>query len=138
MRTLKILALSTVLVAATASLALAGAGCTKSADAAKASAGCSSSAVKTADAGSCNSAAKAITVQTVRMPSGAMAVMYTGATAEAVEFLHASAKKGCTGFACDVAKSMASDEHCNVEMAATDEGVMFLVTADDAQVLDQY
>ena len=135
--------------AATAKTASAG-GCDKSAATASttkvAGAGCSSSAtaaVKTA-MGGCDSEnsqakmAKALKVETVRMPSGAMAVFYHGKNAETVAFLQKSAEKGCQGFACDLAKSLAADENCKVEMAMTETGVMMLVTSEKADVVDQY
>ena len=113
--------------------------------------GCRSAAVKTAGAAGCTAAetasasgcaksatAGAVQVETVRMPSGALAVFYNGANEQAVEFLQASAEKGCHGFACHLAQSMAADEKCTVEMAETEHGVMILVTAEDPAVVDAY
>ena len=108
---------------------------------AKADCASSASAVKTASAEECASkanVANAIKVETVRMPSGAMAVFYHGTNAEAVSYLQASAEKGCSGFACNLAKGMAADENCKVEMAKTESGVMMLVTSEKAEILDGY
>mgnify|MGYP006902056762 CR=1 FL=1 len=121
-------------------------GCDKSASTASATkvagAGCASSATKTASAGNCSSDAKgakmAVKLETVRMPSGAMVVMYHGKDASSVAALQASAKNGCQGFACDLAKSVAADENCKVEMAKTDTGVMMIVTSEKAEALDGY
>jgi len=82
--------------------------------------------------------AKAVKLETVRMPSGAMAVFYHGKNAETVAFLQKSAESGCQGFACDLAKNVAADENCTVEMAKTESGVMMLVTSAKADVVDQY
>jgi hypothetical protein len=131
--------------AAAAKTAKAG-GCDSSAKAATATkvagAGCATSATKTASMGDCESTqakmAKAVKLETVRMPSGAMAVFYHGKNAEAVAYLQKSAESGCQGFACDLAKNLAADENCTVEMAKTESGVMMLVTSEKADVVDQY
>jgi len=97
-------------------------------------------AMKTAGA-SCSSKAdmaNAISVETVRMPSGALAVMYNGSCAASTGFLQASADKGCEGFACSLAQGMAADDNVHTEMAKTEHGVMILVTAKDVKVLDKY
>ena len=184
MRTMKILALSTLVVGFMATSAVAGDCGSKNAETAKAkteaqvaksgSCGTSTAAAKTAKAGACDSSAKAasatkvagagcsssassakmaksgecssdasnakmaVKLETVRMPSGAMAVFYHGKNAETVAYLQASAKGGCQAFACDLAKNLAADENCTVEMAKTDTGVMMLVTAEKAEVVDQY
>jgi hypothetical protein len=131
---------------ASAQTAKAEGGCSSTAAAAKtasAEGGCSSTAaVKTASAeGECASKANvagAIKVKTERMPSGALAVHYIGKTPEAVAFLQASAEKGCSGFACELAKGMAADENCKVEMAKTERGVTMVVTSEQPEVLDGY
>lgn len=109
-----------------------------------AGAGCASGAVKTADAAGAGCSAekaamaKAIKVETVRMPSGAMAVFYSGSCEKSTAFLQASAEGGCQGFACDLAKAIAADQNCTVEMAKTQHGVMMLVTSPKAEVVDGY
>lgn len=80
----------------------------------------------------------AVKLETVRMPSGALAVFYHGKNAETVAYLQKSAEGGCQGFACDLAKSLAADENCKVEMAQTKSGVMMLVTAEQTDVVDGY
>ena len=72
------------------------------------------------------------------MPSGSLAVFYHGQNAETVAFLQSSASEGCSGFVCDMAKSMAADENVTTEIAATETGVMILVTSDSAEVVDGY
>jgi hypothetical protein len=117
-------------------------GCSKTQSAAvkTAGAGCASStAVKTAGAGcSSNATAQTVRLETVRMPSGAMAVFYHGTNPEAVAYLQSKADAGCGGFVCDMAKSMAADQHVSTEMAKTETGVMILVTSSDKQVVDGY
>ena len=146
----KVIALAATLIMATAGLAIA---CDKTADASTASAaGCASAATaQTASAAGCASAstasaegcakgasAKTVKLETVRMPSGSLAVFYHGQNAETVAFLQSSASEGCSGFVCDMAKSMAADENVTTEIAATETGVMILVTSDSAEVVDGY
>jgi Fe-S cluster assembly iron-binding protein IscA len=147
----KVLALAATLTMATAGLAIA---CDKTADAGTASAaGCASGATaQTASAAGCTAASTAsaagcsknatadhaIKLETVRMPSGSLAVFYHGQNAETVAFLQSSANEGCSGFVCDMAKSMAADENVITEIAATETGVMILVTSDSAEVVDGY
>ena len=106
-----------------------------------AGAGCASGAAAQTAGASCDSKATAQTVQieTVRMPSGAMAVFYNGTNAETVAFLQSKAEAGCAGFVCDMAKGMAADENVATEIAATEHGVMILVTAkSEAGSVDKY
>ena len=140
----KVLALAATLIMATAGLAIA---CDKTADASTASAeGCTkgasaqTAAAQTASAEGCTKGASAQTVklETVRMPSGSLAVFYHGQDAETVAFLQASAENGCGGFVCDMAKSMAADENVTTEIATTETGVMILVTSDNPEVVDGY
>jgi hypothetical protein len=58
-----------------------------------------------------------------------MAVFYNGTNAETVAFLQSKANEGCSGFVCDMAKGMAADENVATEIAATEHGVMILVTS---------
>ena len=146
----KVLALAATLIMATAGLAIA---CDKTADASTASAaGCASAATaQTASAAGCASAstasaegcskgatAKTVKLETVRMPSGSLAVFYHGQNAETVAFLQSSASEGCGGFVCDMAKSMAADENVTTEMAITETGVMILVTSNSPEAVDGY
>jgi hypothetical protein len=128
--------------AATAQTASA-AGCASAATAQTAGAGCASSATaQTAGAGcasGANVSAQTVQLETVRMPSGAMAVFYNGTDAETVAFLQSKANEGCSGFVCDMAKGMAADENVTTEIAATDTGVMILVTPkSDVASVDKY
>jgi hypothetical protein len=169
MRTMKIIALSAILVFTTASLAMACDG--KKAESASAKAACAAhadaevavataaaedapacagkaanAAVKTASA-KCSSMggdadmammANAISVETVRMPSGSMAVFYNGSCAMSTGALQASAAKELSEFSCPLAQNMAADENVTIEMAKTEHGVMILVTAKDEATLDKY
>jgi hypothetical protein len=116
--------------ASSAAVKTAGANCASGAAAQTAGAGCASEA---------GVSAKTVQIDTVRMPSGAMAVFYSGTNAETVAFLQSKANEGCSGFVCDMAKSMAADENVTTEIAATEHGVMILVTAtSDAASVDKY
>jgi hypothetical protein len=112
----------------------AGVGCTasKGAHAATAGMGCSKMA-------SCVHGASAdMRVEAVRLPSGALAVFYTGTTPATVASLQARAEKGAAEFGCDLACAMAKNTSCHVEVANVHDGVMMLVTADKPAVLDEY
>jgi hypothetical protein len=116
--------------ASTAAVKTAGAeGCSSAATAQTAGAGCSSEA---------KAAAQTVQIETVRMPSGAMAVFYNGTNAETVAFLQSKASEGCSGFVCDMAKGMAADENVVTEIAATEHGVMILVTSAEPATVDKY
>jgi len=118
-----------------ATASVAGAGCTKGADAATAGtkvAGATCSSSKTA------SMPADLAVEAVRMPSGALAVFYTGTSEATVAGIHAKAAKGAAGFGCDLAGSMAGNESCNVEVVNIKNGVMMLVSSEKADILDQY
>jgi hypothetical protein len=105
-------------------------GCASGAAAQTAGAGCSSDA---------NVSAQTVQLETVRMPSGSMAVFYNGTNAETVAYLQSKANEGCSGFVCDMAKGMAADDNVTTEIAATEHGVMILVTAkSDAASVDKY
>jgi hypothetical protein len=149
MRILKTVFLSATFLLATASLAMACPGQkTAKAENASATTACASkAAVKTASAGcSATCTAKAenadmaqrIDVETVRLPSGTLAVFYNGTCPESTGYLQAAAAKGCEGFVCPLAQSMAKDANVHTEMAKTEHGVMILVTSNDAQDLDRY
>lgn len=123
-----------------------GAGCgAKAATASTAGAACTKSAAMTASGAGCHSAKAAkvaaadIDMETVKMPSGVMAVLYTGKTPEAKAYLAEAAKAGCaSSFACPITREMAASEHCKVEIGATAAGVMVLVKADSDQVRDEF
>jgi hypothetical protein len=72
------------------------------------------------------------------MPSGSMAVFYNGTDAETIAYLQSKADAGCAGFVCDMAKGMAADETATTEIAATEHGVMILVTSTEAGSVDKY
>ena len=77
-------------------------------------------------------------VEAVRLPSGTLAVFYTGSTDATVAGLHAKAADGAENFGCDLAGSMAKNESCNVEMTKVANGVMFLVTSEKTEVIDEF
>ena len=108
--------------------AVAGAaGCSAKTDAAVAGAGCSA-----------KTGAASVALETVRMPSGALAVFYNGADAATVEHLQTAAALKGASFGCNLAGDMASNENCNIEVANTETGIMLLVTSDQADLLDGF
>lgn len=104
-------------------------------------AGCSANAAALAD-GHCKSAAAAgpadLVMETVRMPSGALAVFYSGETDATIAALQAKAGMSPAEVGCDIAKCMSTNEFCKVEVAKTARGLMMLVTSDKPEVLDGY
>jgi hypothetical protein len=105
-------------------------GCSKAASATTAGMGCS---------GSQASAAKYdIAVETVKLPSGALAVIYTGKDADSVAMLQSAANGTVADFGCPNVQKMVASENCTVEMASTEDGLMFLCTSDDVALIDSF
>lgn len=140
MNKFKVLALSATMIMATAGLAMACGADASSASAETASAKvagtCNTGAVMQTAGATCASgagvSATTVQIETVRMPSGAMAVFYHGTTPETVAYLQSKCSEGCGGFVCEMAKSMAADKSVSTEIAQTETGAMILVTATDA------
>ena len=137
MRTLKILALTTLSIMTMVSMATAGSSCSASKSASNAS---NASTVKLAGASCSYKSAPPsdMSIEAVRMPSGALAVFYTGETEVTVAKLQAQASNGAENFCCGLASSMAKNDNVNVEVVEIANGVMMLVTAETADVLDEY
>lgn len=123
-------------------------GCSKSAASSSATTvagtGCASktSATQTAGAGCSSSQASAakydIAIQTVKMPSGALAVMYSGNDADTVAMLHSAANGTAADFGCPNVQNMVATEGCSVEMASTENGLIFLCTSDDVALIESF
>ncbi len=135
---------STTATAATATTA--GVGCSKTASAAStttvAGVGCSKTAAQTAGAGCSTATAKAagydVAIETVKLPSGALAVMYNGQDADTVAMLHSAANGSASEFGCGLVQKMTQAENCKVEMASTESGLIFLCTSDDAELIASF
>jgi hypothetical protein len=94
--------------------------------------------MKTAGAGCSTSMGDhAVAIETVRMPSGALAIFYNGKNAATVAKLQAGAKENGAKFGCGLAAGVAANENCSVEVANTERGILMLVTSPKAEVLDQ-
>jgi len=133
--------------ATTASTKTASSSCSKTAAASAttvAGSGCASkaSATQTAGAGCSSKTASAakydIAVETVKLPSGALAVMYNGNDADTVAMLHSAANGSAADFMCPNVQEMAKTENCTVEMATTEEGLIFLCTSEDAELIESF
>jgi hypothetical protein len=130
---------------ASADMQVAGTGCTASAktasaDAKLAGAGCSAHAdAKVAGAACCAGASPAkVAMETVRMPSGALAVFYNGADAETISTLQAGVAAKGANFGCGLAGAMAGNENCTVEAANTAHGIMLLVSSEKSELIDEF
>jgi hypothetical protein len=104
--------------------------------------GCSSS--KSASASkSCTytksaSMPEGLKVETVRMPSGALAVLYSSDSAEAVKAMHEKAALGAESFDCGICRQMAVSSDCVVELVPFSGGVIAFVTSENPQSIDAY
>ena len=98
---------------------------------------------KTASAGSSCAFSKTASmegmkVETVRMPSGALMVLYSAETPEMVKTLQAKAEKGASDFGCGICREMASTKDCKVELMAFSHGVVAFVTSDKKEAIDAF
>jgi len=142
MRKLLLITAVSIFVIALASMAMAGgAACTKSAGTAStaSAAGCCAKGLSTASAAGCTDmkgAHASIAIETVRMPSGALAIFYNGADAATVATLQTGAKDHGANFGCGLAAGVAANENCKVEVANTEHGIMMLVSSPKTEVID--
>jgi len=97
---------------------------------------------KTASGASCTSSKTAsmegMKVETVRMPSGALMVLYSAETPEQVKTLQAKAEKGASDFGCGICREMASAKDCKVELMNFSHGVVAFVTSDKKEAIDAF
>ena len=115
-------------------VAHAGAGCKHSQKAscsAAAKAACGASASEAA-------ALQYIDITTARMPSGAMLVFYTSDKPEVIQVLQEKAAQGPEALGCTMCKKVAADNNCAIELTTIGNGVVALVTAEDASAIDSY
>lgn len=141
MRLIKITAVLALAVAFMATTAMAGG---PSCGANKTSASSSSCLTSVfAGANSHCSASKAkfasmISVETTRMPSGALVVMYRGKDESTVAYLQAASCNKATEFCCPLTSRLAANEDCHVEIAKTKDGAVIVVTSQKPELVDEY
>ena len=140
MRSLKLFAVSMVVVAFAASVAFAGGPACSASKQVSENGACLSTVF--AGAGNHCTASQAklaelVDIETVRLPSGALVVMYKGKTADAVTYLQAVAGGTVDNFCCPVTRKLAANEATHVEIAKTTQGAMIVVTAKDKKVVDR-
>ena len=142
MRGLKVFTVSMLVLAFAASAAFAGGpACSASKHVSAEKEGCCLSTVFAGAGNHCTASkeklAELVDVETVRLPSGALVVMYKGKTPEAVSYLQtACAGKACD-FCCPVTRNVATNQQAHVEIAKTTQGAMIVVSAKDKKVVDQ-
>jgi hypothetical protein len=119
-----------------ASAAFAGANCATKAQAASASS--SSCTAKQTAACAAKGMMAGCKVEATRLASGDLVVHYSGATPEAVSYLHAKAEGQAEKFCCGMTQKMASNENCKVDMAKVSNGVLVFVSSQKKEVVDQY
>lgn len=133
MRSVKIFAVAALVIAFAASASLAfggGAGCqTKSASAGHCTA---------QQASACKGTVGNTMVEAMRLPSGGLVVHYTGATPEAVSYLHAKADGSPDKFCCGMTQKMASNDNCKVDISKVSNGVIVYVTSTQKEVVDAF
>ena len=98
---------------------------------------------KTASAGSSCTAMKtasleSMKVETVRMPSGALMVLYSSNQPETIKVLQDKAAKGATAFDCGICREMASSKDCKVELVSFSNGVVAFVTSEKKEAIDAF
>jgi hypothetical protein len=97
---------------------------------------------KTASGASCGAmkttSVEGMKVETVRMPSGALMVLYSADNPESVKVLQTKATKGATDFGCGICREMASTKDCKVELVNFSHGVVAFVTSDKKEAIDAF
>jgi hypothetical protein len=97
---------------------------------------------KTASGASCGfsktASVEGMKVETVRMPSGALMVLYSADNPEAVKVLQTKATKGASDFGCGICREMASTKDCKVELVNFSHGVVAFVTSDKKEAIDAF
>jgi hypothetical protein len=133
MRKLILIGILTLSLMTWAFLALAGPGC-------KAQRACQKAAYSCPQAHSEArlNALEGINVETTRLPSGGMLVVYTSDKPEAIQALQRSAGQGTEGFDCRLCSEIAGDKNCSVELAVLEDCVIAVVTAEDKATIDSY
>jgi hypothetical protein len=77
-------------------------------------------------------------IETVRMPSGTLAVLYSSTDATTVTALQEKAALGASSFDCGICRQMAANENCAVELVAFSGGVIAFVTSESTESIDAY
>jgi len=77
-------------------------------------------------------------VETVRMPSGALMVLYSADNPDKVKMLQAKAEKGASDFGCGICREMAATKDCKVELVSFSHGVVAFVTSDKKEAIDAF
>lgn len=142
MRTLKVSALVLVALALLASSAFAGSSCSSSK--ATKTASSDNACMSTVFAGASNSCstskaklAALVDIETTRLPSGALVVLYQGKTPDAVAYLQASTAGSIDEFCCPTTRMVASKGEAHVEIAKIDKGAVVIITAKTQELVDQ-
>ena len=139
MRSLKIVALSILALTFVATAAFAGGSACTASKQVSSDQACLSTVF--AGAGNHCSTSKAklaalVDIETVRLPSGALVVMYKGKTPDAVAYLQAAAASSVESFCCPVTRKLASNQDAHVEIAKSATGALIVVTAEKQGVDD--
>ena len=141
MRLIKLTAVLALALALAASSAFAGSACCSKATSTASADNC----LQTAFAGASNhcSASKAklssmVSIETTKLPSGALVVMYRGKDETSVAYLQAAAGKAACDFCCPFTSKLAGNKDCKVEVAKTKEGAVVVVTSQKPEVVAEY
>jgi hypothetical protein len=79
-----------------------------------------------------------VSIETTKLPSGALVVMYRGKDASSVAYLQAAAAKAACDFCCPMTSKLASNKDCKVEIAKTKDGAVVVVTSEKPEVVAEY
>ena len=81
--------------------------------------------------------AEVIDVETARLPSGALVVMYRGKNDNAVAYLQAASEGPAESFCCPLTRSLAENADCSVEITKITDGALVVVTSEKTEVVDE-
>ena len=97
---------------------------------------------QTASSGACafskTASMEGMKVETVRMPSGALMVLYSADNPDKVKMLQTKAEKGASDFGCGICREMAATKDCKVELVNFSHGVVAFVTSDKKEAIDAF
>jgi hypothetical protein len=79
-----------------------------------------------------------VSIETTKLPSGALVVMYRGKDESSVAYLQSAAEKAACDFCCPMTSKLASNKDCKVEVAKTKDGAIVVVTSKNTKVVDEY
>jgi len=119
-----------------ASLYAGGSSCSSSSKSAAACVG--KSAASCCPSGKTAAMPDGMKIETARIGTGSLVVLYTSDKADVVKTLQTKAATGAADFSCGVCREIAKAGNCKVELVPFSGGVMAFVTSDKPESIDAY